>query len=73
MQRCSADANMIAACNSMALDLDELHRIEEAYWHMRLRVNEIRYGDSNTKYFHHKASSQIKRNLIRGPEDSNGV
>ena len=71
-QRCSPDANMIAACNSLALDLDELHRIEEAYWHLRSRVNELRDGDSNKKYFHHKASSRKKRNL-RGLEDSNGV
>ena len=34
-QRLSPDANMIAACNTMAAELDELHRVEEAYWHMR--------------------------------------
>ena len=32
-------------------------------------MNEIRDGDSNTKYFHHNASSKKKRNLIRGLED----
>lgn len=71
-QKQSPDANMIAACETMTSDLDKLHRMEEAYWHMRSRVNELKDGDSNTKYFHHKASSRKKRNLIRGLEDPNG-
>lgn len=71
-QRLPADANMIVSCNAMAVELEELHRMEEAYWHMRSRVNELKDGDNNTKYFHHKANSRKKRNLIRGLEDSNG-
>lgn len=40
---------------------------------MHSRVNELKDGDRNTKYIHHKANSRKKRNLIRGLEDSNGT
>ena len=72
-QRQAPDANMLAACNSMANDLDGLNRVEEAYWHLRSRVNELKHRDKNTKYFHHKASSRKKRNLIRGLMDDEGT
>lgn len=71
-QKMSPDAHMLGACESLSIELDHLHRLEEAYWHMRSRSNELRDGDSNTKYFHHKASSRMKRNRIRGLEDSGG-
>ena len=57
---------------SLAKELDDLHRLEESYWHIRSRANEIKDGDNNSKYFHHKASSRKKRNTIVGFEDSQG-
>lgn len=36
--------------------LDELNAKHEAHWFMRSRVSEVRDGDRNTKYFHHKVS-----------------
>lgn len=62
-QKLTPDANMIAVCNTLSVELDDLHRVEEAYWHMRSRVNELKDGDNNTKYFNHKANSRQKRNL----------
>lgn len=66
------DAGMISACSIMVVESDQLHRSEEAYWHMRLRSNELKDGDNNTKYFHYKTSSRKKQNLIRGLEDTSG-
>ena len=63
---------MIAACTKMAKELDKLHRMEEAYWHLRSRVKVLKDGDKNKKYFHHKASSRRKRNLIHGLTDGDG-
>lgn len=57
----------------MSCDLDEIHRLEESYWHARARTNDIRDGDKNTKYFHHKVSQRKRRNTIHGILDENGV
>lgn len=54
VQKQSPDANMIAS------ELDRLHGVEKAYWHLRSRVNELKDADKNTKYFHRKESSRIK-------------
>lgn len=63
----------MAQCQAVANDLDAIHRLEESYWHARARANEIRDGDKNTKYFHHKASQRKRRNCIKGLLDENGV
>lgn len=51
------------------IKLNELHRLEESYWHARAKANELRDGDKNTKYFHHKANKGKKRNTITGLYD----
>lgn len=68
-QRCQPDARMLATCKSIAEELNSLHKLEESYWHLRLRANEIRDGDKNSQYFHHKASSRQWRNTIKGLTD----
>jgi len=47
-------------CKELMTTLDDLHRQEESYWHIRSRMNELRDGDQNTGYFHHKAYLQMK-------------
>lgn len=71
-QRCAPDASMMANCKALSDHLDNLHSLEESYWHLRPRANELRDGDKNTRYFHHKASSRRKRNLIKGLNDDDG-
>lgn len=65
-QKQSPNSHMLATCSKIPEELDSLHRVEEAYWHLRFRKNQLKDGDKNTKYFHRKASSRKKRNLIRG-------
>lgn len=65
-QQCSPDANMIGNCKRLAEEHDELHRLKESYWHMRSRGNELRDGDQNSKFFHHKTSPRRRRNSIKG-------
>ena len=52
--------------------LDDLHAKHEAYWYLRSRVAEVRDGDRNTSYFHHKASQRKKRNYVHGLFDEQG-
>lgn len=71
-QRCPLNDNMVRTSKMLSTELDDLHRMEESYWHMRSRANELRDGDRNSKYFHHKASFRRRRNLIKGLEDEHG-
>ena len=71
-QRCNPNASMMNTCKSLAEQLDNLHNMEESYWHLQSRANKLRDGDKNSKYFHHKASSQRRRNMIKGVYDEDG-
>ncbi|KAK1390807.1 hypothetical protein POM88_018985 [Heracleum sosnowskyi] len=59
-------------CARLEKQLDELLQKQEAYWFIRSRVSEVRDGDRNTKYFHHKSSQRKQRNTIEGLYDENG-
>ncbi|XP_021859944.2 uncharacterized protein [Spinacia oleracea] len=69
----SPDADMLQQCNELAAELDMLHQQEESYWHARARENDLRDGDKNTSYFHHKASHRRHVNSIPGLLDEDGV
>lgn len=73
LQQCDPDASILAQCNYTSLDLDEIHRLKESYWHVSACANEIRDGDKNTMYFYHKASQRKRHNTIHGLLDENGV
>ncbi|KAK2658361.1 hypothetical protein Ddye_004894 [Dipteronia dyeriana] len=52
--------------------LDELLLQEELCWKQRSRVDRLRCGDKNTKYFHARAFSSRTRNQTLGLLDENG-
>ncbi|XP_048498167.1 uncharacterized protein LOC125496683 [Beta vulgaris subsp. vulgaris] len=60
-------------CVALESELDGLHAKNDAYWYLRSRVAEVKDGDRNTAYFHHKASQRKKRNYIHGLKDRDGV
>ena len=47
--------------------------MEEQMWHQRSRTHWLFSGDSNTKYFHNRASQRFHRNLISKLRDSHGT
>lgn len=60
-------------CAELEKKLDRLNEKHEAYWFLRSRVAEIKDGDKNTQYFHHKALQRRKRNYVKGLADNNDV
>ncbi|XP_021731024.1 uncharacterized protein LOC110697928 [Chenopodium quinoa] len=44
------DAVILELCNSILRELNDLHRLEESYWHAHARANEMRDGDKNTTF-----------------------
>lgn len=69
----SPDGVMLARCREIVAELDELNRLQESYWHARARANELKDGDKNAAYFHHKASQRKRRNMILKLKDAEGV
>lgn len=43
--------------------------LEECMWNQRSKVDWLKHGDLNTKYFHCRATERNKRNLISGLEN----
>ncbi|KAK5777463.1 hypothetical protein PVK06_045430 [Gossypium arboreum] len=52
--------------------LDYLHAREERYWAQRSRVQWLKEGDGNTKYFYAKATGRLKKNSIKRIKDEIG-
>lgn len=54
-------------------ELNKLCDREEQMWHQRSRVQWIKHGDKNTKFFHGTATQRKRRNFIKGLKDNVGV
>lgn len=46
---------------------------EEAFWNMKSRVQWLKEGDKNTKFFHAKVMVRRKKNYLASIEDNTGV
>jgi len=53
--------------------MDELLQKQEIYSAQRSRINWLKHGDRNTKFFHAKASQKRRKNYIRGMWNSQGA
>ena len=62
-----------ALINKLRVEIQGLKYKEEIMWKQRSRVNWLREGDRNTRYFHCKANQRNKHNYILGFEDDNGL
>ena len=57
---------------SVEREMDRLLEQEEIDWRQRSRINWLKDGDRNTKFFHHKATWRAKTNKIGRLQRSNG-
>ncbi|XP_030963604.1 uncharacterized protein LOC115984727 [Quercus lobata] len=57
----------------LKFEVNEFLRMEEQMWQQRSRTHWLLSGDSNTKYFHNRASHRFRRNSISELRDSHGV
>lgn len=53
-------------------ELDKLLGMEETMWRQQSRVDNLKEGDRNTKYFHMKATGRKRWNMLRGVRKDNG-
>ncbi|CAL1383060.1 unnamed protein product [Linum trigynum] len=53
-------------------EMDELEANEEEYWRQRSRVDWLKHVDKNTSFFHKKATTRRRRNMIRRIKSSAG-
>ena len=57
---------------SLSKKMDELLQKQEIYWAQQSRINWLKHGDRNTKFFHAKASQRRRKNFIKGIRNSQG-
>lgn len=70
---CSLGNNADPQALREALDkMNELLYREEMMWLQRSRINWLREGDCNTKYFHRRAVWRARKNYIKRLKDENG-
>jgi hypothetical protein len=53
--------------------MNEILYREEMLWLQRSRINWLKEGDRNTKYFHHRAVWRARKNKIAKLRDDNGI
>ena len=54
-------------------EINSLMYKEAQLWRQRSKIEWLRDGDRNTRFYHSKASQRRRRNYIKGLFDSNGV
>ncbi|XP_075665614.1 uncharacterized protein LOC142635316 [Castanea sativa] len=57
---------------SLSKRMDELLQKQEIYWAQRSKINWLKHGDKNTKFFHAKATQRRSINYIKGIQNTQG-
>ncbi|XP_074299650.1 uncharacterized protein LOC141630795 [Silene latifolia] len=71
-QKREPSTDMLNRCRSIVKEVDGLRMQVETYWYTRAKRLELRDGDKNKTYFHHKAKQRRKKNRIERLEGPDG-
>lgn len=66
------DTTILMTINNKEYLLDKLMKEEELWWAQRAKVNWLKAGDKNSKFFHFKASQRKRKNTIKFVQDKDG-
>lgn len=69
---CSSSASLQEK-NNLKQELNSAYLEEEVFWKQKSRIQWLRSGDKNTKYFHGITKARRNRNTIHSISDENGV
>ena len=64
-QKCFPDARILQTCNDISNKQDNLHLLNESYWFMHARANELKDGDRDTNTFTTKPARGEEETLSR--------
>jgi hypothetical protein len=67
------NATIIQQIQEIEKNLTDAMLQEEVWWAQRAKIQWLKYGDNNTKFFHFKASQRRKKNYIHSIYDNQGV
>lgn len=68
-----SDGSMGGEINNLRKEINDLLDSEEIMWQQQAKVQWLKLGDRNTKYFHSKASERRRKNTILGLENEDGI
>lgn len=66
------DDENLAALIDTKIDLNFKIEKDECYWEQKVRINWLKYGDKNTKFFHSQASQRRRTNFIQKLQTEDG-
>ena len=60
----SLSSSELGLCGTHLLELENLAHLDETSWRQKSRVQWLKEGDNNTKFFHKIANSNRRRNYM---------
>ena len=72
LEALDSNSGVVEKISNAKKELNVLLEREEIFWKQRSRINWLKEGDENTKFFHARATQRFRKNNIRGLMDDLG-
>ncbi|KAL5772200.1 hypothetical protein ACOSQ2_012124 [Xanthoceras sorbifolium] len=66
------NSSLVSLENQLICEYNEIAKQDEVFWQQKSRINWLKNGDRNTKFFHLSTMIRRRRNKIEGLKDING-